>query len=101
MAKLSAHGTEILRLRKPLQTGAAHDSEDGLTQVRTIAFMSDGHTLVKVDSTYVGEFSGKVERVSSGWKLGKRTFHNALASFDIPTVIAKLKADFWEYDVVA
>lgn len=72
MAKLSAHGEEIKRLRKVGPSG---------TSSVTISFRSDGAVLQKIkNGTY-----------DSGWKLRTRHLQNP-----IEVVVSNLKEKGWE-----
>ncbi len=64
MAKLSAHGNELIRLEK--ESGPSEYSE----RIRTsLAVMADGKILRKVDSWYRRSWSPeKLEHQCSGWK---------------------------------
>ncbi len=68
MAKLSAHGNELIRLEK--EAGPSDYAE----RVRTsLAVMADGKILRKVDSWSRPSYNpAKLEQHSSGWKVYAR-----------------------------
>jgi hypothetical protein len=84
MAKLTAHGHEVVRITFTSSPEAEHDSGDGMTTRYTRAYMSDGFILQKADTTYVSPFTGRTQHCGGNWsrmcdKTGKpHTFHKLL-----------------------
>jgi len=66
MAKLSAHGTELLRMYKVVIPEANRLTDRDKT---TVAYMSDGAILTKIDVHFVPDrFEPEGRNYSYGWK---------------------------------
>jgi hypothetical protein len=90
MAKLKAHGTELLRLEKERETP---DGELTTWERKTRVVMADGKVLQKYDVQFKpDQFRPKGERYSYGWKLIAKAKPGKTAQ-DIVAVYLKVIAE--------